>query len=99
MTHIDPNAYTDYAAFEAQLIRSIGAIVGGAELSRVLGYPSQGAFRKARSRGRVPVSTYEIDGRRGRFAQVPDIAAWLWTQRRSPTFRPPHAKGGDSDTV
>lgn len=70
-----------YEAFETRLIRALGATVGGESLSRALGYPSQDAFRKAHHRGRVPVETFEIIGRRGRFAAVVDIAAWLWRQR------------------
>lgn len=30
---------------------------------------------------RVPVAIFEVAGRRGRFAPVVDIAAWLWHQR------------------
>lgn len=29
----------------------------------------------------VPVATFEVAGRRGRFAAAVDIAAWLWRQR------------------
>ena len=74
-------ATESYDAFETRLIRALGATVSGEMLSRALGYPSQDAFRKARHRGRVPVETFEVAGRRGRFAAVVDIAAWLWRQR------------------
>lgn len=76
-----PSATECYELFEARLIRALGATVGGKTLSRSLGYPSQDAFRKAHHRGRVPVETFEVVGRRGRFAAVIDIAAWLWRQR------------------
>lgn len=76
-----PLAIESYDAFETRLIRALGATVGGETLSRSLGYPSQDAFRKAHHRGRVPVETFEVAGRRGRFAAVVDIAAWLWRQR------------------
>lgn len=76
-----PLARESYDAFETRLIRALGATVGGESLSRALGYPSQDAFRKAHHRGRVPVATFEVVGRRGRFASVIDIAAWLWRQR------------------
>jgi len=76
-----PLATESYEAFETRLIRALGATVGGETLSRSLGYRSQDAFRKAHHRGRVPVETFEIAGRRGRFATVVDIAAWLWRQR------------------
>lgn len=78
-----PALSESYEAFETRLIRALGATVGGETLSRALGYPTQDAFRKAHQRGRVPVETFEVAGRRGRFAVVVDIAAWLWRQRGS----------------
>lgn len=72
-----------YERFELSLLRSLGATIGGAGLSHALGYPSPDAFRKAYQRGLIPITTFEIDGRKGRFAAVTDIAAWLWTQKRS----------------
>jgi hypothetical protein len=62
---------------EAQLIRAYGVIVGGSRLTRALGYPTQAAFRQAVARGRVPVPLFTIPGRRGKFAQIPDIARWV----------------------
>lgn len=73
-----------YEGFERRLILAIGATVGGDALSKALGYPSQDAFRKAYQRGRLPVATFELDGRRGRFAAAADIAHWLWCQRAAP---------------
>ena|SRR5690625_929144 len=77
-----PAAPESYEDFEGRLIRALGATVGGKTLTQALGYPSQEAFRKARKRGRLPVLTFEMEGRRGRFASATDIAAWLWHQRR-----------------
>lgn len=74
-----------YDDFEGRLIRALGATVGGESLTKALGFRSQDAFRKAYQRGRLPVRTFEIDGRRGRFASVTDIAAWLWDQRSPET--------------
>lgn len=65
---------------EKRLTRTLGTVVGGAALSRALGYPSQGAFRQAVARGRLPVRVFELEGRRGRFALTADIARWLWAQ-------------------
>ena len=65
---------------ETQLTRSLGAVVGGSALSQALGYRTQGAFRQALSRKRLPVRVFELEGRRGRFALTCDIAHWLWTQ-------------------
>lgn len=64
-------------ALEASLMRTLGAVVGGAALTRSLGYPSQAAFRQALARNRVPIPVFCIEGRRGRFALVRDLAAWL----------------------
>lgn len=72
---------SDYEAFELRLISALGATVGGKALSRALGYQSQDAFRKAHQRKRLPVHTFELAGRRGRFAAVTDIAQWLWRHR------------------
>lgn len=71
-----------YDEFEERLVRALGAMVGGKALTQALGYPTQDAFRKAHARDRLPVSTFEIEGRRGRFASTVDIAAWLWTRRK-----------------
>jgi hypothetical protein len=75
-----PQCFED---FEQRLVRALGATIGGGQLTRALGYPSQDAFRKAHQRGRLPVDTFELDGRRGRFATATDIAAWLWKQKRA----------------
>lgn len=72
---------TEYEAFELRLIAALGATVGGNTLSRALGYRSQDAFRKAHQLNRLPVHTFELAGRRGRFAAATDIAQWLWKHR------------------
>lgn len=82
-----------FEAFEERLVRALGATVGGHALTRALGYPSQEAFRKAFQRDRVPVVTFEIKGRRGRFAATTDIADWLWAQRGTQTRRTTTAGG------
>jgi len=76
-----PTPPKSYEEFESRLIRALGATVGGECLTKALGYPSQDAFRKAHHRGRLPVVTFEVQGRRGRFASAADIAAWLWGKR------------------
>lgn len=65
---------------EVNLTRALGAVVGGGDLSRALGYRTQAAFRQALARDRLPVRVFEIEGRRGRFARTGDIARWLWGQ-------------------
>lgn len=85
----------DVDAVEVSLIRSVGALVGGEDLAKALGYPSQNAFRNALARGRIPICVFMIQGRRGRFALAHDIAAWLCEQRdlaASNTTRCNHAR-------
>lgn len=74
-----------FATYEAALTQTLGPVVGGNALSKALGYRTQAAFRKAKQRGRLPIRTFEVEGRRGRFAATSDIAAWLWAKRACPT--------------
>lgn len=83
-----------YDEFERRLVLTLGATVGGESLTRALGYPSQDAFRKAHQRGRLPIKTFELVGRRGRFALVVDIAGWLWCQRCNKLTQPKAQGGG-----
>lgn len=85
-----------YEEFELGLIKALGATVGGGSLAKALGYPSHDAFRKAHQRGRVPVHTFEVSGRKGRFAAVTDIAHWLWCLRAVPSTQNtnPAERGG-----
>lgn len=75
-----PSAEPTLEDFEVSLTRALGAVVGGGDLSRALGYRTQAAFRQALARDRLPVRVFEIEGRRGRFARTGDIARWLWGQ-------------------
>jgi len=74
----------DFDHYEATLTQTLGPVVGGTALTRALGFRTQAAFRKAKQRGRLPVRTFEVEGRRGRFAATSDIAAWLWAKRAAP---------------
>lgn len=76
---VTPGAAAD--EFEARLTRALGPVVGGSELMQALGYRTPAAFRKALQRDLVPIHTFTLAGRRGRFAATADIAAWLWSQR------------------
>jgi hypothetical protein len=79
MTAKKPRTFSppSLAQIEANLTNAYGGIIGGARLTRVLGYPTQAAFRQAVARKRVPVPLFTIDGRRGKFANVHDIAVWI----------------------
>lgn len=82
--HSDAASLREY---QGDLTRALGPVLGGSELSAALGFRTQEAFRKARERGTLPVNTFAIPGRRGRFAATADIAAWLWSQRHPPSSR------------
>lgn len=86
---------TDALELEVALTRTLGAVVGGAALTRALGYPTQAAFRQALVRNRVPVPIFEVEGRRGRFALARDLAVWMAAQRARPINRPESAVSDD----
>ena len=70
------------AELRASLVAIYGAVVGGKELARALGFRTQSAFRKALDRGALSVPLFQLPGRRGRFALSTELATWLWKQRQ-----------------
>lgn len=56
-----------------------GELLSGAALSRALGYRTQRAFQMGLQRNQVPVHTFTLPGRKGRFARTADVARWLAT--------------------
>jgi len=69
---------------EASLYRNSGALLFGDAMYSALGFPSAGAFRKALSRNTVPIQTFTISNRRGRFVLSKDVALWLAKQKLIP---------------
>ncbi len=67
------------AALREYLLQLHGPLMHGQALWSALGFRSSEAFGKALRRQTVPVQTFEIPGRRGRFAKTLDVAAWLQT--------------------
>lgn len=65
-----------------ELTERYGPMVSGNDLRLVLGYPSQAAFRQALTRGTLPIPVFSVEHRRGKFAFVQDVAAWLAKQRK-----------------
>lgn len=65
------------AEIELRLQKQYGPIVGGAELYKLLGFRTSAAFRQALFRGKLPVAVFPIQNRKGKFAHIHDIAAWL----------------------
>jgi hypothetical protein len=82
------------AELTASLVATYGAIVGGKELARALGFRTQSAFRKALDRGALSVTIFQIPGRRGRFALSTELATWIWRQRQDSNLC--HSAGGDA---
>lgn len=80
---------------ESDLFTRYGPMLGGSDLSDVLGYPSKEAFRQALSRGQQPVPVFNLPQRRGKFALVKDVAAWLVLCREGASF-PIHTKCSDN---
>ncbi len=64
-----------------RLTQSHGEVVGGDSLRQILGFATKPGMARAIRQGRVALPTFHIPGRRGYFALVTDIAAWLVTQR------------------
>jgi len=59
------------------LMEAHGMILSASATARVLGFSSTDALRLARCRGRLPISMFQVDGRRGWFASTRDVARWL----------------------
>ncbi len=68
-------------AIERDLMDRHGPLIADEALRAALGYSSMGAFRQALSRGRLPIPVFSMPQRRGKFALVKDVAAWLVEQR------------------
>jgi len=76
---------------EKDLLQQYGPLIGNDALRSALGYPSQDAFRQALARGRLPVPVFALPKRRGKFALVKDVAAWL-ARCRADASLPPAVK-------
>lgn len=67
-------------SLKTHLIETYGPLVSGRDLARLAGFRSTDALRVAEQSGRLGFAVFRIDGRRGRFARVEDVADWLETQ-------------------
>lgn len=70
-------------SLEYELINRYGPMLGGANLSKVMGYPSSKAFAQAMARGQLPIPVFPLAHRRGKFALTKDVAQWMAEQRQS----------------
>jgi hypothetical protein len=72
-----PLTHEEAQALTARLINAHGELIGGNALARCLGYRTQRAFQMGIQRDRMPVETFTLPGRRGRYARTFQVAAWL----------------------
>lgn len=70
-----------FLELEKKLFDLHGPMMFGDALRKALGYRSGDAFRQAASRGTLPIHTFTIETRRGRFEMTKDVAQWLAKQR------------------
>jgi hypothetical protein len=66
---------------EEDLTARYGPMVSNETLRIALGYPSNEAFRQALTRKTVPIPVFTMPNRRGKYALVKDLAAWLAASR------------------
>ena len=81
-------------SIEADLLKTWGPIVGGMDLVRILGYRTTAALRQARASKRLRVPVFKLEGRKGTYAFVKDLALWLAKERvkMSQTTETPEGK-------
>lgn len=68
---------------ERDLFERHGPMIADEALRIALGYRSMDAFRQALVRKTVPVAVFSVANRRGKYALVKDVAAWLAANRYS----------------
>ena len=59
------------------MMERYGAVIGGRDLRTLLGFRSSTAFGQAVRRGDISIRFFKLPRRRGYFALVTEIAAWL----------------------
>ena len=63
--------------FEAGLMQLYGPLIFGDNLTSILGFSSRRAMLQAIKVERVPVTIFELENRKGKYAFAKDIAKWL----------------------
>lgn len=70
---------------EIELERIYGSpILSSEDLRTALGYKSMSALRKAIYRKKCPVPVFKLENRRGNYALIKDVAAYLAKKRSEP---------------
>lgn len=67
-----------------------GPMLGGVALAKALGFPTLGALRTARKRGRVSLRIFPLPHTRGSFALTEEVAAWIATQAQGAEAQKPN---------
>jgi hypothetical protein len=60
-----------------ELFEKYGYLIGGSDLTKVMGYRSSAAFYRAATLNIVGVKVFSIQDRKGKFALTVDVANWL----------------------
>ena len=63
-------------------------ILGGADIARIMGFPTTEALYKARQAGRLPVELFQLPGRRGWFAATQSVREWLQASLKPVAIKP-----------
>ena len=70
-------------ALEQNLSEKHGPMICNDALRIALGYSSMDAYRQALARKTVPIPVFSLENRRGKYALVKDVAAWLAANRNN----------------
>jgi sRNA-binding regulator protein Hfq len=61
----------------SQLTERYGEMVDLKTLSKIIGYKTVDALKYAIRKNQFEVTTFFIEGRKGRFAMIRDVASWM----------------------
>ena len=69
--HLDPDSIV------RRLTQTHSELIGGRALAHCLGCRTHRAFQMDARSGTFPIATFELSGRRGRYAKTESVARWL----------------------
>ena len=75
-------------AIESSLRERYGELIGLSDLAELFHFPTVEAVRKARLRGRLPISVAQLPNRRGWFASPRSVAEMLATTKSEKEILP-----------
>lgn len=67
----------DRVSVRAELYLPNAALLSSTATARVMGFESTSALSRARLEGRLPITMFQVPGRRGWFAATSDVKSWL----------------------